>query len=243
MSLEFSKNPLVDKINKIYNLLLDNKKMVALYFLGLFVFIGLVTGYFYHRAGVQRRAHRDFLIAMDTFNAKVIKTVTNEDLGPNVFSSEKDKWERVDKVFKRMYEKNKNTGIAPMFLAYRVEALLNLGKQADAIKTQSLLLRLIPSKSALKTYNDIKLALIQIDTNIKDLVRIGLENLKKIAYGQGNVSQDEALYRLGQYYWNTRNFKEAANYWNQLVIKFGKTAKYPSVWAGIAKPKLKTITI
>ena len=243
MFFKFSKNPLVDKINKIYKFVLKNKKIVVLYFLGLLVLAGLITGYFFYRAGVQRRAHADFLIAMDTFNAKIVKTVTNENLGPNVFSSEKAKWEQVDKVFKNMYEKNKSAGIAPMFLAYRVEALLNLGKLADAINVQKVLLKHIPSKSALKTYNNIKLALMQIDTDIKERVQIGLAGLKAIAYERGSVSQDEALYRLGQYYWNSKNFKEAANYWGQLVIPFGKTAKYPSVWTDIARTKLKTITM
>ncbi len=242
MFLEFSKNPLVDKINKIFKFLVNNKKTVGLYILGFFVFIGLVAGYFVYRSGVQRRAHNDFLIALDTFNAKVTKTLTNEKLAPNVFGSEKEKWEQIDKVFDKMYTRNKSAGIAPVFLAYRVEALLNLGQLSDAIKVQNLLLKHIPSKSALRTYNDIKLALMQIDTSIKEYVQSGLDTLKNIAYEQGNMSQDEALYRLGEYYWNSKDFKEAANYWNQLVIKFGKTAKYPSALASIARTKLKTIT-
>lgn len=242
MSLEFSKNPLVDKISKIFKFLANNKKTVGLYALGLLVFIGLVAGYFVYRSGVQRRAHKDFLIAMDTFNAKIVKTVTNEKLPPNVFGSEKDKWEHVDKVFDEMYKKNKSAGIASVFLAYRVEALLSLGQLSDAIKVQNLLLKHIPAKSALRTYNNIKLALMQIDTSMEEYVNTGLYSLRNIAYEQGNVSQDEALYRLGEYYWNSKDFKEAANYWSQLEITFGKTAKYPSALAGIARTKLKTIT-
>ncbi|MFH1461767.1 MAG: hypothetical protein ABIF12_02375 [bacterium] len=243
MSLGFSKNPLVDKINKLLKFFAENKKVVGYGFVALLGFSALFGGYFFYRAGVNKRAHKDFLTALNTFNAKVIKTVTDENLGENVFSSEKDKWQAVDEVFNKFYLKNKTAGIAPFFLAYRVEALLNLDKLSQAIDVQMLLLKNIPSRSAAKNYNNIKLALMQIDTNIDERLNTGLDLLKKLAYEQGNIVQDEALYHLGQYYWNIKNFKEAANYWNQLTIKFGKASKNPSPWVDKVVPKLKTITV
>lgn len=243
MSLEFSKNPLVNKLNKSLDFIIDNKRIVTIY-TAIIAVIGLFLGsYLFYRSRVDRRAHKDLLIALKTFDAKVVNNITNESLKPNVFSSEKNKWKEVDSVFKRFYKKNRNSGIASVFLAYRVEALLNLGKLSDAIEVQKLLLKKIPSKSALLVYNKIKLALMHIDTNIQAEIKLGLDELSSIAYKQGNVAQDEALYRLGQYYWNIKNFKEAANYWNQLTIKFGKNAKYPSGWAEKVRPMLKTITV
>lgn len=243
MSLDFSKNPLVDEINKIFKIFVANKKIVGYSLAGFLAVASIFGGYFFYRAGVNKRAHKDFLTALNTFNAKVVTTVTDEKLDENVFSSEKDKWQAVDEVFNKFYSKNKGAGIAPFFLAYRVEALLNLDKLSQAIDIQMLLLKSIPSRSATKAYNNIKLALMQIDTNIDERLNLGLDLLKKIAYEQNNVAQDEALYCLGQYYWNIKNFKEAANYWNQLTIKFGKTSKNPSPWVDKVSPMLKTIVV
>lgn len=242
MALEISKNPLVDYINKTVDYVANNKKTVAYYILGFLALGGILSGYLYYQMGVQERAHKDFLTAQTVFNAKVVKTVTNEQLAPDEFKTEVEKWEAVDAIFTKMYKKNSGAGIAPFFLAYRVEALLNLNKLSDAIEVQAELIRKMPSKSNLKPYNEIKLALMKIDTNLSDKVNDAIASLQKIAYEQGNVAQDEALYRLGEYYWNSKNFKEALNYWNQLVIKFGKNSKYPSVWVNLVKPKLKTIS-
>ncbi|MBD3273006.1 hypothetical protein GF385_01490 [Candidatus Dependentiae bacterium] len=243
MPSEFSKNPLVDKIEKSLNFIKRNKKMIGFYFLGLIVLIALLVGYLYYKEGLEKRAHKDLLVALRVWNSKVIKSATNEDLGKGVFSSEKEKWEHADSVLKEKYERNKATGIAPIFLAYRVEALLSLGRIAEAIDVQKLLIKHIPTDSDLRGYNKIKLSLMRIDTGIEKYIKKGLEKLKKLAYEQAEPSKDEALYRLGEYYWDIKNFKEAANYWNQLIIKFGKTSKYPSIWVDIAKPKLKTIVV
>jgi tetratricopeptide (TPR) repeat protein len=243
MSLEFSKNPLVDKLNKILDFIVDNKKAVAIYIMA-FAFLGLIFGgYVYYRSGVERRAHKDLLTALKTFDAKVVNTATDENLSSDVFSTQENKWKAVDSVFNKFYEKNQSSGIASGFLAYRVEALLNLDLIAEAIEVQKLLIKKMPSKSALIPYNKIKLALMYIDTDIEDQVKLGLDNLRLIAYEQGSVAQDEALYRLGQYFWNKKDFKEAANYWNQLTIKFGKNAKYPSSRAEEIRPMLKTIIV
>lgn len=243
MAFDISKNPLVDYINNLMDYVANHKKKVAYYLIGLLTMVGVVLGYLYYQRGIQKRAHKDFLTAFAVFNAKVTKNITNEQLPSNEFKNEADKWKAVDAIFDKMYKKNSRSGIAPFFLAYRVDALLNLNRLADAINVQSELLGKIPNKSNLKPYSEIKLALMKIDTNLSNKVDEGLIALQKIAYQKGNVAQDEALYRLGEYYWNLKNFKESLNYWNQLVIQFGENSKYPSVWVNLVKPKLETISV
>lgn len=240
MSSKFSKNPLVDIVKNFFNTISKNKKIMGIYLLGFLFLIGLVVGYFYYKSGLQKKAHKDFVNAMKVYNAQVIPQ-EDKNLGPDVFTSEQAKWEEVDKVFAQKYEENKRAGIAPFFLAKRVEALIFLGKLPQAIEIQRLLLKNIPGGSDLKTYNKIKLSLMEIDTKLEDNVKKALESLKEIAYDNSSLAQDEALYRLGEYYWNIKDFKEAVNFWNQLKIKFGKTSKSPSPWVEVAKPKLKTI--
>jgi len=59
--------------------------------------------------------------------------------------------------------------------------------------------------------------------------------------GDKNYVHDLALYRLGEYYWLTKNFKLARNYWNRLTLQYGKSTKTPSVWANKVTDKLKLI--
>ena len=65
--------------------------------------------------------------------------------------------------------------------------------------------------------------------------------LKRMAEQDDTISHDTALYRLGEYYWHIKNFKESRNYWNQLLLKYGKSEKYPSPWVSAAKEKLRLI--
>jgi tetratricopeptide (TPR) repeat protein len=241
MESEFSKNPLVDKIKEMPNFWAKNKSIIVNYFIAIVAIIGIIIGYMFYKNMINRDAQRDFLTAMQVYNGKVIKTVTDEKLGINEFKSEVEKWEQVDKVFDEMYKKNSGSGIATFFLAYRVDALINLNKLVLAVDVQKELLKKLPSKSNLKPFNQIKLALMQIDTKIEARVKDGLEYLTKLAYDSASPAQDAALYNLGEYYFYEKNYKEAANYWNQLVLKFGKNIEYPSIYVELAKPKLKTI--
>ncbi len=241
MAIEFSKNYLVDKINVGLDFFKKNTKLVLGYVAGVLVLGLIISGYFYYRLGLEGRAQKDFVLALEVYNSKVIKTVTDEKLGVNEFKTDADKWMAVDTTFERMYKKNISAGMAPFFLAYRVEALFNLNKLVDAIDVQKELIKKLPGKSALKPYNIVKLALMQIDTKIDERVKEGLDGLTKVGYDSNSSAQDSALYYLGEYYFYERNFKEAANYWNQLVIQFGKNIEYPSIWVELAKPRLKTI--
>ena len=241
MFFKFSKNPLVDKLKAIIEFLSKNKKIALYWLLGIVFFMAIIAGYFIYRIGVDRRAYSDLKKSMAIFDGKVVKVVTNETLGENEFKTDIEKWERVVEVFDTMYKKHKSTGIAPIFLSYKVDALVNLSKLSQAIETQNLLLKRIPNKSSLKQYNKIKLALMQMDLDQESQINNGLNLLKSIALENGNVAQDEALFHLGEYYWYQKDYTQAANYWNQLTIKFGKTSAHPSVWVDMAKPRLKTI--
>ena len=243
MAIEFSKNYLVDRLNDGFSFFKNNSKLVLSYLGAGVALLGVFAGYFYYRIGLERRAQRDLVTALALYNSKVIKSVTDEELGENEFKSEADKWTAVNLKFEELYRKNSSAGIASFFLAYRVDALLNLNKLTDAIEVQEELIRKLPKQSALKPYNIIKLSLMKIDTNVESKVDEGLSELKRFAYDSGNVVQDAALYHLGQYYFYEKNFKEAVNYWNQLMINFDKNIEYPSIWVDLAKPKLKTIVV
>jgi len=231
-------NDVVKKIKENQNKILAGIGAIALMF-------GLFYGYSYYKRYKEERAHRSFVAALEYFNAPVKKDgeTPAEDLSfldKKEFKTETEKWEKVESVFKQGYENNSGSGIASMFLTYRSEALLKLGKFLEAIESLQLGISKMKNEKV-KSYFKVKLALMLIDTKDKNMVDEGLQILKNISLDENNISHDLALYQIGQYYWNSKNFEEAKNYWNQLLLKYGKTEKRPSPWVEIAKERLKLI--
>jgi len=186
---------------------------------------------------------------MKYFDAPIVKKSEKhqEDLGfldKKEFSTEKEKWERVTSVFKDAYESHSGAGIAPIFLAYRAEALVKLDKLDEAIEVLRQAIAGMSNGQTRELYQA-KLALMLLD-NKKD-TSVGLETLKKLAADDQSVVRDLALYHLGEHYWYAKNFTEAKNYWNQLLLSYKSTDKgsslgdRPSPWVALAQEKLRVI--
>jgi len=243
--MESVKNPLIAWLSKIYNYCISHKKEAVIAGSILVAIIILVVGYVFYMSSLQKRAHRSFVDALKYFDSNIVeKQDAKEDflnLDEFTFYNQESKWSKVAQVFQQGYEQNKGAGVAPMFLAYQSQALLNLGKQIEAINVLRQAVKLMPS-STLKTYYRVKLSLMQIDSENKDMVNDGVSILKEISLDQKNPTHDMVLYRLGEYYWYEKNFDEAKNYWNQLILKYGKSVEKPSAWVELARPKLKLIS-
>ncbi len=240
MNEEFSKNLLAVWLRKTYEYFLAHVKQVLIVAAGILILIGLAIGYGYYRARRQEKAHKSFIQALKYFDAKV--GVEEDFLGETKsFKTEEKKWEQTAKIFKKEYGKNRSAGIAPIFLAYQSEALVRLGKLDKAIEVLKKSLNLMEKDAALYSYYKVKLTLMQIDTGSKSLIDQAIASLKSMALEQNKPAHDMALYRLGEYFWYQKNYPEAKNYWNQLIIKYGKKSKHPSLWAQKAKEKLKLI--
>ena len=240
--MEFSKNPLVILIQKGYEYVLQYKKEFSIAAVSVFLLGLLIIGYFFYRSNLQQRAHASFVESLKLFEGKILSNGAKDetiDIYSEVFSSGKEKWTKVAESFRVGFEKFKGSDIESIFLAYQAEALINLGEFAHAIDVLNEALKIMP-KASIYSYYQVKLALMEIDYgNEKD----GLESLKKISLDQKNPVNDMVLYRLGEYFWFKKNFEEAKNYWNQLILKYGKTTQKISWWAQLARPKLKLISI
>jgi predicted negative regulator of RcsB-dependent stress response len=240
--MEFSKNPMIAWMRKAYEYVLQYKKeflLGAVFFVGLIV---LLVGYSFYKSSLQKKAHTDFVAALKIYDAPVHEKDLKDDkidLAGEFFTSEEEKWLRVASVFEKGYQNNKGAGIAPMFLAYQADALINLGKFSearDALKNAVGLMKDSATKSAFK----VKLALLNIDNGNKEE---GVSILKEMALDSKDPVHDMVLYRLGEYYWFAKNFDEVRNYWNQLVLKYGKGVQKPSWWADQATQKLELISV
>lgn len=195
-----------------------------------------------HRVRQAQTAHKAFADGMKYFDAPV-RGASDEEyhISQHVFATEVEKWTKVAQVFTEGYDKNQGCDIAPLFLAMKAEALVQLKKYADARAALTTMLAIMPV-SALYDYYQIKLALLNVDSGEQALVDSGLAQLQATAADTKNAAQDLALYHLGYYYWHQKNFDQAKNYWNQLEHAFGPETKNPSPWYAQIKNKLKLIT-
>lgn len=211
----------------------------------LALIVGGTVGYLYYKKSQEEKAYRAFVVATEFFDAPVKPSDSKETddlnlLGKKEFKTNKEKWEKVASVFKAGYEKHSGSGIASMFLIYHAQALVELGKKDEAKTTlKKAVLNLSDKKVA--NYFKSKLALMLLDSKNEKEVSQGLEMLSSIAGDETSVVHDAALYHLGEYYWYQKKFQESKNYWNQLLLKYGKSEKNPSSWANAAKDKLRLI--
>ncbi len=240
--------------------LIEYRNAILIVVLSLALGLGGFYSYSYYKENIEIKAHGAFVECMQYFDAKVgsdkSKNPSFDDT--ESFDTAEQKWVKVIEIFKDSYEKHKASSLAPMFLVYSSEALINVGKLAEAIE---LLEKAIPdiSSQELKQSYLLKLALMKLDSNdliakeeglqlvhaltdeynFADLVR---KISKKISISSKiNYVQDAALYRLGEYYWYKKNFNIAKNYWNDLVLKYGKETSSSSSWAALASEKLKFV--
>jgi len=216
--------------------------------IGLAVAIsGGIFGYFHYKRARAQRAYSALVAALEYFDAPIKKDeeAKADDFGfldKKEFTTEAEKWKKVDAVFANEYEKNSNSGIAPFFLAYRAEALVKLKDLPKAIEIMRLAISTMPNHKA-KSYYNVKLALMLIDTRSAVAIEEAIKIMKEIGNDDKNIARDMALYFLGECYWYQKKFNEAKNYWNQLLLAYEKQDKYPSPWIEPAKEKLRLIDL
>lgn len=215
--MNFSRNPLWVWLNDTLNTCLAYKKQI-LAAIALFLTIGFGSvGYLFYKGRMQAVAYKDFIEALKYYDG-LTSASKNKYNDPNskYFLTEQDKWQQTEQIFNQGYQKHKGTDLGGMFLAFRAEALLNLGKTAEAMATLNDAVDQMPSNE-IKDYYKIKLALMKIDNNDK----LGLQILQQFADDDKSVANDLALYHLGSYYWEQKKFNDAKNYWQRLLIKTG----------------------
>jgi tetratricopeptide (TPR) repeat protein len=217
--MDASQNPLVQWLNKAFNLAKIHKNLVISISCGVLIFGLIFVGYIYHKNNVEINAHRDFIQALEVFNASV-KQISDKTPENITFATEKEKWESVSKQFYESYKDNKSSSIAPMFQAFQSEALINLGKLEEAISSLAKSIKDMP-KGYLKEYYHVKYALMQLDSKDEKHNTEGLKTLEKFALNQKCLVHDQATYYLGLYFWITKKFDAAKNYWQQFLVKYG----------------------
>ena len=236
--MEWSRNPIEDLVAFV----IKKQKEIIIGTAAVIVVAGTFFGYRAYRAQYEENAYQALVEGLEYLNAPIREEgeeVEFDLVEKKEFKDEIEKWEKVVAVFENSYDSFSRAGIAPMFLAYLSEGLLKQGKKAEAVAALEKALYQIKN-DAVADYYRVKLALVQVDMGDDALREKGLGVLKELAANDKGVAHDLALYRLGEYYWFAKNFEEARNYWNQLVLltRYSQDAPFPSPWAERAKDML-----
>lgn len=234
----------INSLDDVLKRIKEHQNQLLAILLSMTLIVGGTYGYLYYKKSREENAYRALVTALEYFDAPIKKadaSTIEEDLSflnKKEFKTEDEKWNKVESIFDTEYQAHRGSGLAPLFLVYRSQALAHLKKLSQAIDV----LRSAVSQmknNQVRDYFNVKLALMLLDSPQKE--EEGLEMLKQVSQKESNVVHDMSLYHLGEYYWHKRNFNEARNYWNQLLLKYSEDTKTASPWVSVAKNKLRLI--
>jgi len=210
--------------------------------IGVIVLGSAGFGYIYYKNKVRAAAYKDFMTAIQCYDGVVKNKKVSSDY-PSIkqFESEKDKWTQTEQVFRQGYQNYKNTELAPAFLSFQAEALLNLGKIDEAIKVLKEVVSQVKSAEIKDSYK-VKIALINLDKKDEKAQSDALNELISVANNDSSAANEVALYQVGSYFWNQKKYNEAKDYWQRLLVKTTAKSGQVSVYAGEVREKLGLIT-
>jgi len=130
-----------------------------------------------------------------------------------------DDWASVATQLQLAYDQHSHASIAPYFLAYKSQALVEQGKDDEARATMEVMVKGLSATSPLAPLFKIRYALMLLDAADETEQHRGLQALESLAYDVHNTQQDMALFYMGSYYASQDKTEQARQAWQDLVSK------------------------
>ncbi|HJM68456.1 MAG TPA: tetratricopeptide repeat protein [Candidatus Babeliales bacterium] len=201
----------------------------------VFVFLLLsVGGYFgfsWHRANRQLDAQKAF---MDSFSS--YGKARSLEFRPDAQAHKEELWDQVDMDFQAAYDQNKSSSLAPYFVMFRAQAMIEKGEVEAGLELMRSVQKDFGSNSPFSSLYKVTAALVELD-NAKTATQ-GLASLKALSEDKANQFADMALYYLGEYYSSQGELQKAQVVWDKIInSEPKKLPEYiiPSPWASLAK--------
>ncbi len=241
--MDFSENIMVEWIERAVDFALDNKKIFISGALALILGSGGMVWYRWHATSLAQQAHKTLVETLQVFEAPIQKSTDQTKADQTKFRSATEKWTHVASLCADAHSRFKRTTLAPFFLAYQADALLNLRKHDEALpllKQAEAQMRSQP----LKDFMSVKVALVGMDCSTQALQQEGFLQLKRLAENADHAAHEYALYNLGLYFWDNKEFAQAKNYWQQMLVKYAQSdARSAGAYTDLVKQKLALITV
>lgn len=227
-------------VERLVDALYTYRREVLLVFALMGVVGGSVSGYFWYKDRIARRAHKEYAAVLELRDARVVKGDEIKGAFETTFTSEHDKWEAVADAFGKVFEKYPHVGVGIMAGAAQAQALVRLGKfdEARALISDVTARVTSPQLRALFTLNH---AQMLVDSGDEQEIESGIAMMAKLAATKESPVHDSALYYLGLHYWYESDFASARNYWSQLILHYQNDAAHSSPWVSMVQEKLALI--
>ncbi len=154
----------------------------------VFLFLGIISFYIfgYYKNYKQQVAEVALYSALDEYK--------------NALSQQNVQlWSNVEKAFAAGYKAHSGTTLAPVFLSYQADALLNQNDIKEALNIMSKAVDLLSYDNPLYYEYAVKYAMMQIDSKDEMLSKKGLDQLEKLAGAAKNPLKDMTTYYLANY--------------------------------------------
>ena len=151
-------------------------------------------------------------------------------------------WKDVEVIIDAAYKANSNSYLAPFFLAYKVNVMLEQGKSVD--EAYEYMKQAFAKSSTRSEFHDIlklKMAKMACDCSDEAVRAQGLKDLQALAENKKSIAQSEALYTLGVYYMMQNDVEHAKNYFSKIVENKNQDLFDSSLWVNEAKEKLASL--
>jgi predicted negative regulator of RcsB-dependent stress response len=151
-----------------------------------------------------------------------------------------DEWASVATRLQLAYDQHSHSYMAPYFLAFRAQALSEMGKKAEAQELMETVVKTIPASSELAPLFKTRQALMLLDAHDEQEQRRGLQLLQALAQDIHNRAQDMAQFYLGSYFAAHGKTEEAFQAWHTLINN-QQDGKYTSPWVAQAQRQLSVL--
>ncbi len=141
--------------------------------------------------------------------------------------AESTDWNYLANLFKMGYRQHSHSTLAPFFLLYQADALVQDNERQEALSLLDQALVALGVESPLYTTYAVKKALLVLEDNAQQ----GIADLQKLAQDKANKQRDMAQYYLGLYYWMHNDSAQAKVAWAELIDSQSAEKQERSAWA------------
>lgn len=237
--MDFSSNPVVVWFENAVDWAIQNKTIVLGGIAGL-ALVGGGAALYNHMANQTKMAAHKELVQLVRIVEEPVR-ISGEGAEKLRSSLEQQKWERVATLAQKNYQEFKSTNLGSTFLAFYADALTALNRSKEAVTAMRQAVDAM-NVASVRDYYQLKLALMLMDQDEKAQQQEGIDLLTKVSNNPKHAAHDRALYHLGEYFWINKQFGEAKNVWQQLVVKYG-SEKGANELVEKAKERLELLAI
>jgi len=206
--------------------------------------LGTVGGYYGYQTYIEGREMRAYEAFVEVTHAY---RQAQENSLRSMFPGSKSEnlenlWKDVEVLADAGYNANSSSYLAPFFLSYKANVLLEQGKPVDqAYEYMKQALSKVSKRSDFYDVIKLKTAKLACDCSEESVRAQGLKDLQALAEDQTSTAYLEALYTLGVYYLVHNEIEKAKAQFTKIVDQETQGLFESALWINEAKEKLAAL--